>query len=135
MKLIYFTLIFLFIIFFVNCDSLCRNEILSEIESPNRNLKAVIFQRDCGATTDFSYHISLIKVDKSLPNKSGNILVLDDKKIDLQKKSLLKVDWINSTELQIKYPSTSRIFLSETKAEVPISFFKSELIKIQYLIK
>jgi len=33
---------------------MCGNEIYSVVVSPNKKHKAVLFQRDCGATTGFS---------------------------------------------------------------------------------
>ncbi len=32
----------------------CKNEIVSENPNPDKTLKVVIFQRDCGATTGFT---------------------------------------------------------------------------------
>jgi hypothetical protein len=56
---------------------MCGNEIYKEYLSPNGELKAVIFQRDCGATTGFSTQISIIKADSNLKNESGNIYIVN----------------------------------------------------------
>ena len=39
----------------------CENKILSIHKSPNDQFAAVIFWRNCGATTDFNTQVSLIK--------------------------------------------------------------------------
>ena len=45
--------------------------------SPDKKHKAVVFQRDCGATTDFSTQLSIIETDKELENNVGNIFIID----------------------------------------------------------
>jgi len=56
-------------------SDLCGNEIFEEALAPDGKFKAVVFQRDCGATTDFSTQISVIPSDEALPNEAGNISV------------------------------------------------------------
>lgn len=55
----------------------CGNEPISEIQSPDKSLKVVIFQRNCGATTGFSTQVSILPANRQLPNESGNIMVVD----------------------------------------------------------
>jgi len=59
-------------------DSACGNEVLHQELSPNKKLKAVIFQRDCGATTEFSTQISLLNAAEKLPNWKGNLFIGND---------------------------------------------------------
>jgi hypothetical protein len=81
------TIIFLIIIIFVGLLSvvaskldfgnLCGNEVFKEYYSPDKSMKAIIFQRDCGATTGFSTHISLFDVNKEFDdNEAGNIFLI-----------------------------------------------------------
>ena len=56
---------------------MCGNEIFQEVYSPDNEYKAVVFQRDCGATTGFSTQISILKAPAKLPNESGNIFAMD----------------------------------------------------------
>ena len=58
--------------------SLCGNDISQTVPSPAGGLKAVVFDRDCGATTGFSTQVSILYATESLPNDGGNTLVLDD---------------------------------------------------------
>ncbi len=55
----------------------CGNDPISEIQSPDKSLKVVIFQRDCGATTGFSTQVSILSAKRTLPNESGNVMVVD----------------------------------------------------------
>jgi hypothetical protein len=59
----------------LNLAAGCGNALVKEVRSPNGKMKAVIFQRDCGATTGFSTQVSLLSSNKSLPNEGGNLFV------------------------------------------------------------
>src|SRR5438876_862718 len=50
--------------------SMCANELVSEIRSPDGMLKVVVFQRDCGATTAASIQASVVAADAPLPSVS-----------------------------------------------------------------
>ncbi len=54
----------------------CGNSVHSEAVAPDGKLKAVTFERNCGATTGFSTQISIIRASGTLPNGSGNVLVI-----------------------------------------------------------
>ena len=58
---------------------LCGNDVTQSIVSPSGKVKAVVFTRDCGATTGFSTQISIIRASETLPNLAGNALVLNNK--------------------------------------------------------
>lgn len=55
--------------------NICANTIVSTHISPNNELKLVIFERNCGATTGFSTQASLLKENESLGNESGNLYI------------------------------------------------------------
>lgn len=59
--------------FYLWLPELCENYFHSESFSPNGELKAVTFQRDCGATTGFSTQISILNADDKLRNERGNV--------------------------------------------------------------
>jgi hypothetical protein len=57
-------------------SDMCGNEIISQILSPNKDLKAVLFTRDCGATIATSYQVSVLNPWDSLSDvDSGNVFV------------------------------------------------------------
>jgi len=57
----------------------CGNKVVKELTSPDGKNKAIIFIRDCGATTGFSTQVSILGNTTSLSNDmTGNILVLSD---------------------------------------------------------
>ena len=74
--------------------NLCANAQVAEYVSPDGNLKAVIFHRDCGATTKETIQVSIIPANKSLPNRAGNVFVADGTPI-------VVVRWITDHHLNI----------------------------------
>ncbi len=54
---------------------MCGNEVKQTVASPSGKLAAVVFSRDCGATTGFSTQVSIIPLGRSLPNEAGNTFV------------------------------------------------------------
>lgn len=57
----------------MSVDSMCATQLYDTIPSPNGELKAVLYQRDCGATTPFTTNISIMEANDSLKNEPGNI--------------------------------------------------------------
>ena len=94
---------------------LCGNDIGKEVLSPDGKLKAVVFERDCGATTDFSTQISLIKASQPLPHgSSGNVFAADSDhgNVGVDVKGILPIDlsWDDNNKLLIRYPARARVF-------------------------
>jgi hypothetical protein len=58
-------------------DGLCGNTEISRAPSPDGRYDAIIFERNCGATTGFATHVSLIPRGDPLPNAAGNLLSAD----------------------------------------------------------
>lgn len=88
---------------------MCGNTVIREVLSPEKGHKAVIFQRNCGATTGYSTQVSVLPARKILPNEGGNIFVVDEGDGDIT------VHWINLTQLKIIYDHRARIFNKQTQ--------------------
>ena len=56
---------------------MCENEISKTVISPSGNLKAVVFNRGCGATTGFNTQISIINTSEELESEGGNLFIAD----------------------------------------------------------
>jgi len=93
----------------------CGNEILRVHYSPTKRLKAVVFERNCGATTGFSTQISIMSANSDLPNKAGNVFVADTN----HGKSPagpgggppVEVEWKGESSLNITYDNRAGVFL------------------------
>ena len=55
----------------------CTNRILTAVVSPDGRYKAVVFERDCGATTDYSTQVSVLAASDELGRDGSNIFVAD----------------------------------------------------------
>ena len=53
----------------------CENTGLLRVPSPDGELEAVVFERDCLAPAGWSYHVSVLPVHAPLPSGSGNTFV------------------------------------------------------------
>jgi hypothetical protein len=99
------------VLFFLNaCVSFdpCGNSILNSIPSPSGKFNAVLFKRDCGATTGFSTHLSILQASEALDNQAGKIAVFDElPSIDIK--------WRDERHLVVRHPATASVFLFEKK--------------------
>ena len=101
---------------FLGLDELCANEIVTTETSPNGALKVILFRRDCGATTTYSTHVSMIPASSQLPNEPGNIFVQSGTPI-------VVVRWIDDHHLSISGGGASTAFEHRTKhAGVQITY-------------
>jgi hypothetical protein len=101
--------------------SLCKNEIVAEIPSPKGDKRAVVFQRDCGATTGFSTQVSILSRGIRLRDEGGNAFVADDDHgaVPLTSGNVMAIDvrWASNDELMIDYPARARVFRHNTKVD------------------
>jgi hypothetical protein len=56
--------------FLNSLPDMCSTTVFDQISSPNGKLKVVLFQVDCGATSDFNSHVAIVgsSVDTSKPD-------------------------------------------------------------------
>lgn len=109
-------------LFIYATHDMCGNEVYSEVLSPNREHKVVMFQRDCGATTGFSTQISILDSGDELENESGNTYIIDGQPKEVSPNAR----WASNTELRIERSLNG----SEYKAE---SSWGLDEIKVTYV--
>ena len=73
---------------------MCGNDPINAEVSPNGELVAIAFIRSCGATTPFYTQVSILKAQGRLPNKSGNIFIIEGK-------HPVSASWEGNDELKI----------------------------------
>jgi hypothetical protein len=88
------------------CGATCENEIYQTVRSPSGRMKAVVFNRGCGATVGFNTQVSLLPASAALPNDGGNVLVVDDK-------VPLKIEWQSDDAVRIAGQLDTEIFKQE----------------------
>lgn len=99
----------------------CGESVLTEIPSPNQAMKAVIYERDCGATTDFATHVSIIAKDATLKKSDRSIFAADTNHSSAPNGPgggpEVQVRWLNDTRLEIKYSWLARVIQSEMRVK------------------
>ena len=97
----------------------CTNEVLAEVVSPDSTSRAVVFNRECGATTGSTTQVSIMPVGAALPDSSGNVFIADDDhgrapsashggpRVDLR--------WATSDTLELRHHHLARVFTRETE--------------------
>jgi hypothetical protein len=98
----------------------CENEIVQERLAPNRSRRAVLFQRNCGATTGFSLQVAVAEGSVG-PHQLEPAFVTDDNAPG----GLASVElfWRDSDHLVIRHHPAAHIFKAEPAAgEVRITY-------------
>ena len=73
--------------------STCNNTILQTKESPDRKYTAIAFVRDCGATTDYSPQVAIVRTGVK-PPETGNVFIGDHS-------DSVSIAWLNATSLLV----------------------------------
>jgi hypothetical protein len=96
---------------------LCSNEIINTVKSPGGSYEAIVYVRNCGATTGFSTQISIVPWWWWFSNTTGNAFIADgnDNLAPVQKNGGIKIqlNWESSDSLVISHDTRARIFLKE----------------------
>ncbi len=97
----YFMLFFLLNLAACGNDDLCVGEDISRVSSPDKIVDVVVTKANCGATTSYSYRVSVVQTGKT-PVESDIIFLAD-------KAEGVSVFWQTPKKLVISYKE-ARIF-------------------------
>ena len=82
-------------------------------------MRAVIFQRDCGATTGFSTQISILPAQAQLGGDGGNVFVADTDHGAAPSDGVggpeVHVRWLADDHLEVLHHVQARVFRSEAR--------------------
>jgi hypothetical protein len=56
----------------------CLVNVTSNVSSPDRASRALVYVRNCGATTWFTTEVSILRADEPVPRGHGNVATIDD---------------------------------------------------------
>ncbi|WP_344705557.1 hypothetical protein [Sphingomonas swuensis] len=95
------------------CSDGCSNSIINRADAPDGLHSAVLFQRDCGATTGFSTQVSVVEHGDQ-PTGGGNTFRADDDHgaavAGKWGGPWAEVKWLAPDHLLISYAAKSRLF-------------------------
>jgi hypothetical protein len=120
------------------CVDPCGNEVISEEYSPHREVRAVVFQRDCGATTGFSTQVSVLAANQPFltkrswlqSTKPGNVFVSDINHGNASSGPgggpVVQLEWLGPRQLRITHDKRARVFVHRNKIDI---------VDVEYLAK
>lgn len=118
-------------IFFSITDGGCVNKVHQSASSPDNVYRVMLFDRDCGATTGYSTHISILKINEALNDDGGNVFIADDDHgravRHSEYKSLINISvrWVDNSTVQVKYDKNARIFTEKDRVgDIRIEYSK-----------
>lgn len=83
----------------------CANSVKKEALSPDKTLKAVIFERDCGAIV--STQISILPAGENLNGETGNVFIYKtnyiEKETAAEKKANVEVNWTAEKQIIVSF--------------------------------
>ena len=103
-------------------DDMCGNSLISETPSPNRQMKAVIYERDCGASTGSSTQVSVLPINRFLPkSESGNLFIADTNHGEAPSGPKggpeVKVQWHSDKVLNVSHHKAASVFRERSKTQ------------------
>ncbi|GGY39247.1 hypothetical protein [Parvularcula lutaonensis] len=75
----------------------CENEVVQTALAPSGEVKAVLFERQCGSEIRTSAHISILAADLDLPNEFGNAIAIQDEPGQV----IAGMRWLSDSELEV----------------------------------
>ena len=110
------------------CSDVCGNHVISQVASPDGLHSAVLFQRDCGATTGFSTQVSVM-AKESVPSSGGNAFSADDDHGAAAAGEWggpwAELRWIDAGHLLVRYADKSRVFKQDREVDgVKVTFVR-----------
>lgn len=109
----------LLVTIFLTLAPSCENEVLDRVASPDKARAAVVYSVNCGATTGYSYHVSILPNGTAL-KRPGNILVADKVAAYSDR---LKPSWQGNKAITVPIPHGARVFSKKDFVhDVKISF-------------
>ncbi|MEN6620315.1 MAG: DUF5412 family protein [Smithella sp.] len=104
-------------LFIRSLPDLCGNEILTEVNSPNGKLKAITYERNCGATTAFSTHVAILPRNSNLEKDGKTILAADTARGKAPAGRgggpEVRIHWLSDTSLEVQYHQLAHVRLSK----------------------
>ena len=98
----------------MGCDMPCENVVNERVISPDKSFQAVLFSRNCGATTGSNSQVSVVPATDADVQDSGNVLVLSES-------SPLRMHWRSERDLVITGAGDGAAVIKKNAAVAGIS--------------
>lgn len=101
------------------CQAACNNEMIQRAESPTRSYAAILFERNCGATSGNNFQVSILR-SEIVADGPGNTFVVDYPDEYYQQnrpRPAVKLHWTSDSSVTIEYSNGARIFTQAVMIE------------------
>lgn len=107
---------------------MCAKTVELEVLSPSKDKKAVLYNFDCVATTDFTTQVSVLDASKEVPISPGNVFTAFPSR-GIKRGSwggpYAEIEWASSSTLIVRYTEGAQIENEETRVNgVTIQYAK-----------
>jgi hypothetical protein len=97
------------------CSDGCGNRVVQTVLAPGGRLRAVLFERNCGATTRFTTQVSVTS-SIDAPSGIGNVFVADGGIAPTAWGGpWAEISWRSRDRLLIKYDRSARVFVRNAR--------------------
>lgn len=101
------------------CSASCGNSIVATTAAPGGGARAVLFQRDCGATTGASSQVSVLQADDAAAG-AGNAFVADTDHGSARAAPWggpwVELRWLGPQSLLVRYDAKARVLAQNDSA-------------------
>jgi hypothetical protein len=98
--------------------SKCRSRELATFPRPTVQLKAVIYEQDCGPRADTTTQVALLALAATELPDTGNVLVVTGPSArGFRGGPEVRVSWLADTLLQVQYDGWTRVLTSSDRVE------------------
>lgn len=105
-------------------SDMCATTVIDQVASPNGKLKAVEFQIDCGATSDFNSQVTIVSGNKDVSQKDSlpkSFFVADRDHgrapEGKERGPELRLNWLSDSRLEIQHHELARVIRAEKSSK------------------
>lgn len=102
------------------CADTCGTEVLTRLDAPDKSAAAVLFQRDCGASTGFSTQIAIIVGNQKISD-ANTIFVVDTNGGKAPGAAWggpwASAEWASPKQLSVAYDGSARVFKTSDRID------------------
>ncbi|TDD76535.1 hypothetical protein E1298_30805 [Actinomadura rubrisoli] len=96
----------------------CAVQPVSQVVSPGREWRAVVYAYNCGATSSSATHVSILPSGEKGPQGSGNVFIADHGHGPVPADAVggpqVTLTWVAADRLRVVRPSHARVFRART---------------------
>ncbi len=103
---------------------MCATTVIDQVASPNGKLKAVVFQIDCGTTSDFNSQVAIVPWNKDVSQKDAlpKSFFVADRNHGRSPEGKehgpeLRLNWLSNSSLEIQHHELARIIRAEKSSK------------------